>query len=336
MTKKKGMILSHSQIETFKRCQRLWYIERVERLRPKFTGSAFIFGGALDSAVEEILLDFNRKKKKNLDPKEVFLKKLDHFSVNRKKKVLPQDLLSVKFFASNIDEKLLKDVDLEPDFKRIGIEPIEISGFLEYCKQQRRVKEPLDETEQMLFNTLAYRTLQTSGVMFVEEIHNWIKENVAEVHEVQKKIEIDDGVGNKFVGYLDFVVTLKDGRKLLIDLKTSSNVKLYYPEGCASKSPQLGIYAQEEGLFQVAYLVIDKKVRVREPRIRIHFIEGEITEDFLDEVFEGIEDCVDLIYEKKQLGKAAFECNKDACDDFGGCWAFNYCWKGSKEGLEKV
>lgn len=333
---KKGLYLSHSQISTFKDCERKFYIERIERLRPKYTGSALIFGSALDSAVEEILLDYNRKKKKNLDPKKVFLEKLDNFEVNRKPKKLPEDLLAVKFFASNIDEKLLKEVDLKPDFKRLGIEPIEVAGFLDYCKQQRKAKEKLDETEQLLFNTLAYRTMQTSGLMFIKTLQEWIEENVAEVHEVQKKIEIDDGAGNKFVGYLDFIVTLKDGKKLLIDLKTSSNVNLYYPEGCASKSPQLGIYAQEEGLFKVAYLVISKKVRVRNPRIRLHFIEGTITEEFLDQVFDEIEEIVEKIIEKKKLGKGAFETNKESCSNFGGCAYFNYCWKGKKDDLEKV
>lgn len=334
----KKLYLSHSQLSTFKDCERKWFLQKIERLRPTFTGSALIFGSALDSAVESILLDMMlpEKERKNLDPKEVFLKQLDNFQVNGKDKKLPEDLLAVKFFASNVDEKLLKTIDLAPDFERIGIEPIEVAPFLEYCKTQRKAKVELEDTEQMLFNTLAYRTIQTSGLMFIDALIEWIEENVAEVHSVQKKIEIDDGNGNKFVGYLDFIVTLKDGRKLLIDLKSSSNPKLYYPEDSASKSPQLGIYAQEEGLFNVAYLVIDKNVRVRDPRIRLHFIEGEITEDFLDEVFEEITDCVDKIYEKMEYGKEAFEMNKDSCNNYGSCEYRDYCWKGSKKNLEKV
>lgn len=327
----KKLYLSHSQINTFKDCERKWYLDKVERIRPAYGSSALFFGSAVDSAIEHKLLE------KEGDYLEVFQRELSNVTSHSGRKYkLPEDIDKIKAFVSDIDEDCLKEVDLTADFAALEIEPMEIKDFLEYCKQQRKNKEELEPVEQKLFNLLAFRTMQVKGPMLLEKLSEWIEENVAEVHEVQKKIEMDDGQGNKFIGYLDFIVTLKDGRKLLIDLKTSSNPKQYYPDDSAENSPQLGIYAENEGLFNVAYLIIDKKLRKREPKTRLRFVEGEITDEKLDEIFEEIQDIVELINEKLPLGKHAFDQNKEACRNFGNCSYIDLCWKGKMDNLEKV
>lgn len=326
----KKLYLSHSQINTFKECERKWYLDKVERIRPTYGSSALLFGGAIDEAIEHKLL------KKEGDYLEAFQKALANFKVNGKKITLPEDCDKIKVFAGDIDPDCLEQVDLTADFAALDIEPMEIKDFLEYCKQQRKNKEELEPVEQKLFNLLAFRTMQVKGPMLLEKLSEWIDENVAKVHEVQKKIEMDDGQGNKFIGYLDFIVTLKDGRKLLIDLKTSSNPKQYYPDDSAQNSPQLGIYAENEGLFNVAYLIIDKKLRKKDPKVRLRFVEGEITDEKLDEIFEEIQEIVELINEKLPLGQGSFDQNRDACKNFGNCPYIDLCWKGKMDNLEKV
>jgi hypothetical protein len=86
----------------------------------------------------------------------------------------------------------------------------------------------------------------------------------------------------------------------------------------------------------VAYLVGDKKIRKKEPRVRIKFVKGEITEEFLDKTFLQIEEVTGIIKEKLPYGKGEFEQNKEACPNFGNCEYINLCWKGSMKGLEKV
>ena len=172
--------------------------------------------------------------------------------------------------------------------------------------------------------------------MLLEALVEWIDENVAETIACQKKIEIENELGDKFIGYLDFIVKLKDGRTVLIDLKTSSNPKLYYPSDSASNSRQLGIYSQEEGISEVAYLVADKKIRKRVPRVRLSFVEGVITEEHLDNVFSEIEEVTIEIKDKLQKGKESFSKNLDSCDLYSGCPYKQYCKSGSLKGLEKV
>jgi len=325
------LYLSHSQINTYTDCPKKWFLDKQKRLRPNYKGSALLFGSALDAAVEHILL------KKEGTALSEFRSTMKKFDVNGVEKILPKDLLDVRFFAGDVDPALL-DQELVDKIcvENLEIEPLELHEFLEFCKQQRKAKKPLVKQEQKLFNWLAYSTMMVKGERLLAKLGEWIAENIAEVHEVQKKIEIENENGDKFIGYLDFIVTMKDGRKVLIDLKTSSNPNAYYPEESATESVQLGIYAQEEGITDVAYLVGDKKIRKREPRVRLKFVEGKITEEHLDAVFEGIEEATIEIKEKLELGEGAFEKNLDSCVNYGGCEFFNYCKNGSMKGLEYV
>ena len=247
--------------------------------------------------------------------------------MNGVEKELPRDILDVRFFAGDVDVKMIDENVMAALCDLIDIETCSVKDFADFCKQQRKSKTALTKKEQKLFNSMALTSMKAKGIMLLEKLSEWIEENVAIVHSVQKKIQIENEVGDTFIGYLDFVVTMKNGKKVLIDLKTSSNPTAYYPSDSASNSRQLGIYSQEENIQDVAYLVADKKIRVREPRVRISFIEGIITEEHLDEVFEEIEECTIEIKEKLEIGEDAFEKNLDSCTNFGGCEYFNFCKK---------
>ena len=249
---------------------------------------------------------------------------------------MPDDLLSVRFGAGDVDANLVDQKHVNDACDRLKIDQINKKDFLEYCKQKRKRKSALDSTEQYLFNYIAWISLEQKGLMLVEKLSEWIEENVVEVHSAQKKIEISNENGDSFIGFLDFIATLKNGKKVLVDLKTSSNPNAYYPEDSASKSVQLGIYSQQEKLPNVAYLVADKKIRVREPRVRLKYVEGVITEEWLDEVFDMIEEATEAIKEKLPKGAEAFEKNLDSCNNYSGCEYRGLCERGSMQGLEVV
>lgn len=331
MVMKNNLYLSFSQISTYRDCARKFYLQRITKLRPTYLGSALLFGTAIDNSVEHMLL------KKEGSYLETFHKLMNSFEVNRRPKNLPEDILALKFFVSDLDVNLLDQDFMNEVCERLEVESITIPDFLDFCKQQRKAKTELGEVEQSIFNFLAHKSLVIKGELILEKLEEWITENVVEVHSVQKKIELENDNGDKFIGYSDFIVTLKDGKKYLIDLKTSSDPNKYYPEDSASNSPQLAIYSlEEDDLDGVAYLVGDKKIRKREPKARLHFIDGEITEEFLDEVFEQIEQATTEIKEKLEFGQGAFEQNKDACSNFSGCEYRGLCWKGKMDNLEEV
>jgi len=326
----KKLFLSNSQINTYTDCEYKWFLDKQKKLRPNYKSSPLLLGSALDAAVEHILL------KKDGSFEQAFLNEMNKFDVNGAGKQLPKNILDVRFTVGDIDANLVEQEVVDGYCEQLEIESLEIKAFLEFCKQQRKSKTALEKVEQKLFNYIAYESLLQKGLMLLDKLDDWIQENVAEVHSVQKKIEIENEQGDMFIGYLDFVVTMTNGKKVLIDLKTSSNTTAYYPPDSASTSRQLGIYSQEEGIPDVAYLVGDKKIRKREPRVRLAFIEGVITEEHLDEVFAEIEECTLEIKEKLELGEDAFEKNLDSCMNFGGCPYFNFCKRGDLKGLEYV
>jgi len=330
MSTSKKLYLSNSQIDTYTDCPRKWYLDKVMKIRPDFLSSPLYFGKNLDSTIEKYLLG------EVSDYKQEYLNQIMSFEVNNEVKKLPEDLLSLRFGAGDCDADLIDQSELDKFCDDLEIEAVKADEFLEYCKQLRKKRKVYSEIEQKLFNYCAFLTLKEKGLLLLEALVEWIDENVAETIACQKKIEIENELGDKFIGYLDFIVKLKDGRTVLIDLKTSSNPKLYYPSDSASKSRQLGIYSQEEGIPEVAYLVGDKKIRKRVPRVRLSFIEGVITEEHLDEVFDEIEQVTVEIKEKLQEGKGAFEKNLDSCDKFGGCIYRGFCKSGSMKGLVKL
>ena len=326
----KPIRLSNSQISTFTDCNRKWHLDKVQKIRPTFLSSPLYFGTIVDETIEHILL---KKEGSHLD---TFYEKLNNFQVNGSDKKMPDDLLSVRFGAGDVDANLVDQKYVNDACDRLKIDQINKKDFLEYCKQKRKRKSALDPIEQYLFNYIAWVSLEQKGLMLVEKLSEWIEENVVEVHSAQKKIEISNENGDSFIGFLDFIATLKNGKKVLVDLKTSSNPNAYYPEDSASKSVQLGIYSQQEKLPNVAYLVADKKIRVREPRVRLKYVEGVITEEWLDEVFDMIEEATEAIKEKLPKGAEAFEKNLDSCNMYGNCQYRGLCEKGSMKGLEVV
>lgn len=324
------LFLSNSQVDTYLTCQKKWYLDKVQKLRPDFKASPLYFGTNLDATIEAYLLEETH------DWRAFYKKQILQFEVNRKPKTLPEDLLDIRFGAGDCDEKLIDQDKLNDYCDSQELEHVEAKEFLLYCKSLRKSKTAYSEDEQKIFNYCAFLTLEEKGLLLLEKLIEWIDENVAKLISAQKKIEITNDNGDKFIGYLDFIVEMNDGRTVLIDLKTSSNPNLYYPEDSASKSRQLGIYSQEEGVPEVAYLIADKKIRVREPRVRLKYVEGVITKEHLDDIFFEIEEVTAEIKEKLPQGIGAFEKNLDSCNNFGGCEKKGYCKYKSKKGLEQV
>jgi CRISPR/Cas system-associated exonuclease Cas4 (RecB family) len=349
--------LSNSQINTYLDCPRKWKLQKLDRLRPNWTTSALLFGSALDAAVESILL------KEDKDPLDVFNEEMDLAGLEVNGKVhesFYDAIYHVRYSAGDVDHRLLTDTVRERIRTVAANRDVEFGDFdefLEFCKKKRKQRKALKKDEQFIYNIIAHNSLLSKGQLAIPVVAEWIEENVQEVHSVQKMIEIENVLGDRFIGYLDFIVTLKDKdctrcqgtgfswddaenrervcdhcnpKKVLIDLKTSSDPNKYYPAEAATRSRQLAIYAMEEGIDHVAYLVIDKKIRVREPRVRLKFVEGIITEEHLDEVFDEIED-VTLAIKDGEFPK-----NEDSCFNYGGCEYKDFCKFGKKTGLEYV
>jgi len=305
------MRLSFSQVNTYLTCPKKWHIEKVERISPIQRGSPLSIGSAIDGAAEYYLLHL-----KNEDAKS---KSLEEFEKLMRAEHIEHD---IKYSVADVQLELfdaagfLTDAGFDTDPKE----------FMTYCKQN---KSDLDDAEIAALKVLQIEGVVAKGLLMLPEFFKWADENVKEVHSCQRKIEIQNDLGDSFIGYLDFEVTLNDGERYIFDLKTSGNPGKYFPDDAASESLQLGIYSQETNTPKVGYIVLDKVVRKREPRVRSREVRGEITDEFLDEAFEHIESVRQDIAAKK------FDKNYDGCYKFGQCPYFNYCKHNSMVGLKK-
>ena len=77
-------------------------------------------------------------------------------------------------------------------------------------------------------------------------------------------------------------------------------------DGCVEESKQLAIYSEFSNP-NCGYIVVDKGIKVRNPRVKIHEVYGVVDEEIRDEVFDMVDRALVGIKEGR------FEKNFDAC-----------------------
>ena len=108
----------------------------------------------------------------------------------------------------------------------------------------------LSVKQRKVLNEIVWACLEIKILAMVESFEKWILPQIDQVHEIQ--LHLDDGVTH---GYLDFTATLKDGRKVLFDVKTS---KRNYEADAVKKSPQLSLYAAMHDYEYAGFIVLNK------------------------------------------------------------------------------
>lgn len=311
------MKISYSGLSEYKGCGEKFRLNRVEKIRPVNYSSAFFFGSAVDDATEAYLLD-------TACPYETFKKGMLTAEYNREVIDLPKNEF-INYYATDFDESLMEDVD----WKKIEDFAKELSVGIPRPSNARE-RKALKGNERRVFNYMNWLSLMRKGPLLIEHFCNWADEHIEETIACQREIKLENAEGDILRGYLDVLARFKDGITRVIDIKTASDPKKQYPEGCVETSPQLIIYAEAQGMSEAGYFVLDKRIRKREPRVRSRFLVGKIQQEKADEIFNGLE--TDLTNIK--LGN--FEHNWDACNDYGGCPYFKYCRNGDATGLVQL
>ena len=200
-----------------------------------------------------------------------------------------------------------------------------VKGYVEACAPFAK-KDKLDSDELIVYNYIHWCCLLNKGYMILEEVEKWVKVNVKETLSIQKEFKIESG-DDLFQAKLDLVIIDNNDEKVLVDFKTSS---FAYDENSANESVQLGVYSEFEGLEKVAYLVFEKNIRKRDPRVRFQYVEGNINEARKTEIFDDIEASI------KKIEKKEFDKNENSCYTYGRCEYIDYCRNGSFKNLEYV
>lgn len=178
---------------------------------------------------------------------------------------------------------------------------------------------------------LVWTNLCTVGKLMIDTYISEILPLFESIESVQieRKIKNDDVSGDVLVIVIDFIGVLKDGRRVLFDNKTTSDIKKNYPKKtCVKKSRQLALYTDYYPDHYSGYIVLQKKLV--DGKVIWDMIIDKIEEAQTSLVFEDIETKTQMIKDEK------FEKNEKSCFSFGRkCEYWGLCKYGNSEGLRK-
>jgi hypothetical protein len=326
------MRISFSQRDVYNQCSEKWRLHYKEKIRTDRIGSALFFGRACDEAFNRLLL---AKKTHLTEEDKEFMEKsaMDHFYDNMKEMVMNDETVFLKnsikplYFNSDYTPELFEDKDLSEIYDRaceldlVLRDEDELEQFVKECRAIIKNDNKLEEEELFLFNLIHWLSLKKKGELMVEAYAKEVLPKIHEVHSIQEMVDLKDE-GDHLVGAIDFTCTFTEDPDLLfiVDNKTSSRP---YKKDSVYYSEQLATYSEYKGIKHCAYIVVEKSIRKRHPRVRTNIIKDVIPEETLDKTFDNFTDVIYNIKEKKF--KKLQEPKK--CFFFGRkCDFYNYCW----------
>jgi hypothetical protein len=333
------MYLSHSAKEMYLTCPKKWQLHYQDKLRSELVGSALFFGSAFDEAQNRMLLE----KKKTLDMSETLLmnqtSEETFISCFSKVWIIDQYVDIAKsekamYYKSDLDTELLEPKDYKEIFefaKELKIDvscPDSTQAFTEECQAIFK-KGTVDTETQRLYNFITWLSVKNKGLLMLQAYEEQVMPLIEEVFDVQKKISLKDD-DSELRGVIDVICSFhtEPGIKYVCDNKTSSRA---YKEDSVSISEQLSTYAEHEQINRCAYLVTEKKLRKRSPRVRCTVIKDTISDEFINKTFDTITEVFHNIKDEK------FDKDFDACFQYGRkCPYFDYCRTGEVKNLRYV
>ncbi len=323
----KGLRVSYSAIDTYLTCSEKYRLERIVKIIPEMINTAFVFGKSVDSASDVIFKPFMKdalpySRDEMINRFKDSLTTIDYLG----EMIHAPTCLKVKYSKADVQSELLEKEDLEVIQQFIDKSDLEITNIQQFIDYYKDTKVKVND-ETSIYNFIAWHCLFRKGIIMLDRLRLWAEENVQEVMSLQRKIEIRNDDDDLLIGYIDIELILKCDNKLrTIDLKTATGAKRQYPSDKIRNSMQLSIYA-EASQKDVGFIVIDKEIKKKSPKVIIHVLLGEISEEQLNETFEKIDIAMIGIKNSK------FEKNFNSCFKYGKCFLYEYCHHGITKGL---
>jgi CRISPR/Cas system-associated exonuclease Cas4 (RecB family) len=324
--------VSFSALECYEQCSEKYRLRYIERLSSEKIPSPLFFGTAIDSALELLLL----QKKELLTDKELDLQLnetahsiFDKTMREQDGKLLERNPLC-DYFLSDFDPAILKIEDLkllEKSYPAIT----DFFEFFESCRAVLKQRRELKTGSRIVFNHMCWLSLYRKGELLLEAYARDILPQIHQVYSIQKDISLTNGSGDTLRGKIDYIASFKETPeyKRIMDNKTSSEA---YGADAVTNSVQLAIYCEAEGIDGAGYSVLEKKIRVKEPKARTQLILGTISDEQKQKTFDIVEEKLNNIasekYEKKASPKECFSFGKK-------CEFYNLCWNGDTSGIKK-
>lgn len=159
-------------------------------------------------------------------------------------------------------------------------------------------QKKLDGNDLDEYLVLNWLSLRRRGFMLIEAYRNEVIPLINEVYSVQEYISLPNPQGDAIDGVIDFTCSFKDepSKVYIGDNKSSSKP---YKQEQLTESDQLHTYAEHKGINNLCYIVLEKPIRKREPKVRISILKGSVVEKTLDRVFAEYETALGDIKQEK-------------------------------------
>lgn len=211
--------ISHSAVRLYSQCGKRYDLHYNKKLRPNVISGALLFGSAIDAALNDLLINKDIEKAKT-----VFLKAFEWQTINGVQTNLPK-ATNIVYAKTDYDSDLVGDINsiYEPLSKKK-----QESGF-----------DSLTQEEKTLYSNANWNSMCEKGLIMIDTYAREILPQINKVLAVQKNIALKNDAGDEIIAYVDLIVEWKDGKRYILDNKTST--RDYDPDS-ASKSQQLLLY----------------------------------------------------------------------------------------------
>jgi hypothetical protein len=238
--------LSFSKISSYSICGERYRLRYEAKLTEKYARASLLFGSALDEALNSLLADQDLEK-----AKAAFDKKWSFQYVHGKYVSLSENPIVV--YAE-------RDLDLDL-IETSEDEQLWLTEFKEFKKTKKW--DQIAEEDRSKYNLICWKSMKVKGHLILENYVTKVLPSFVSVTGIQHQSEITNGDGDTIIQYLDFVATLQDGSVVLMDNKSTSDLK-YYEDDSPGTSQQLVsyYYANKEkfGLTAVGFVAMQKSI----------------------------------------------------------------------------
>lgn len=212
--------ISHSAVRLYSECGRRYQLHYQQKLRSPVISGALLFGSAIDQALNDLLV--NKDVNKAI---RTFSASFENQAINGVKTYIPT--------ASNV---VYAKTDYDADFVE---EKYQSEYALLATKKQEFGFDSLTLQEKERYCGINYLSMLRKGEIMIDTYAHEVLPQIRQVLAIQKNIELKNDAGDEIIGYVDLIVEWKDGKRYILDNKTSTRD---YDSDSASKSQQLLLY----------------------------------------------------------------------------------------------
>lgn len=260
--------LSYSSINRYLKCGRSYDLHYNKKYRSIYTSGALVMGSAIDKGLNT-LLETKDLGKAILDFDEAF----KYTYLNNVKISVPKSI-NVVYSKNDFDDDLLllEDKTSYYEYKKELLIDSEssVDQDVKYLQDLKK-KSGLDSfstEEKKLYSYANWLCLRQKGHIMLKSYNKDVLPAIKNVLSVQKEISLENQEGDVISGYIDIIVEWEDGKKYLIDNKTSTRI---YENDSALRSHQLITYyasvKDEYKLDGVGFIVLNKSINKNKVKI---------------------------------------------------------------------